>query len=164
MRWPAWARLLEPARAAREQGLLDTRENCSLVRIRRQLRQQTVWILFIHISSVKTVVEIVIQCLENACVNVGMHEHHYLINVPLNLAQLAISLSLTSLLTAETRNVHLLWLCRAYGNGQNLSGILELFHTFSRIAKSVLLFEEYLLPDKHPIIFFTWINEDNKPD
>ena len=68
---------------------------------------------------------------------VSMHEHHYLINAPLHFAQLAISLSLTSLLMAETWNVHLLWLCRAYGDGQNISGILDLFHKFSRIPKSV---------------------------
>ena len=48
-------------------------------------------------------VEIIIQCM-----NVCMHEHHYLMKVPLNFAQLAISLSLTSLLMAKTQSGHLL--------------------------------------------------------
>lgn len=99
----------------------------------------------------------------NACVNARVRERHYLINVPLNLAQLAVSLSLTSLLTAETRNVHLLWFCRAYGNRQNISGILEQVHTFSRIPKSSIR-RKWIVWQTPNKFFFTSINEDNKPD
>lgn len=46
-----------------------------------------------------------------------MHEHHYVVNVSLHLAQLAAIFSLATLLMAKTWKVCLLWWGRAYGNG-----------------------------------------------
>lgn len=117
----------EPARGTGEQGLLDTPENCNSVRIKMPLWPCDV-ILFICISSVSNMVEIVTGSMKHACVSVCRHEHHCLMNVPGNFARLAVSLSLTSLLMAKAQSVQLLWLCRASGSGQNISGILNFFH------------------------------------
>lgn len=70
-----------------------------------------------------------------------MNEQHHLLNLSPNFAQFAVGLSLARLLIAKTQNVHLLLLklSKTCKNGQNILGILNLLHKFSRIQKEKCL-------------------------